>query len=100
MDFATQTYDAVAKNSPTCLAIALRQMQIGPKLELDEAIKLEFRMMSRMMKTADFYEGVRAVLVDKDRQPKWSPSEIDAVKLEHIEPFFAPLPEGDLDFDA
>ncbi len=100
MDFATQTYDAIARNSPTCLAIALRQMQIGPKLELDEVIQLEFRMMSRMMKTADFYEGVRAVLVDKDRQPKWNPSEIDAVKHSHIEPFFAPLPEGELDFNA
>jgi enoyl-CoA hydratase len=100
MDFATETYDAISKNSPTCLAIALRQMQIGQQLELDEAIKLEYRMMSRMMKNPDFYEGVRAVLVDKDRQPKWSPSEIDAVKLADIEPFFAPLPDGDLDFGA
>jgi enoyl-CoA hydratase len=100
MDFAMQTYDAIARNSPMSLAVALRQMQLGPQLDLDDAIKLEFRLMHRMMKSHDFYEGVRAVLIDKDRQPKWSPAEIDAVKPADIEPLFAPLPEGELDFGA
>jgi hypothetical protein len=54
-----------------------------------------------MMKTSvDFYEGVRAAIVDKDRQPKWNPSEIDAVKAADIDPLFAPLPEGELDLTA
>jgi enoyl-CoA hydratase/carnithine racemase len=100
MDFATQTYDAIARQSPTCLAIALRQMQIGPKFELDEVIKLEYRLMTRMMRSADFYEGVRAVLIDKDRQPKWNPSEIDAVKQADVDAYFAPLAEGELDIKA
>jgi enoyl-CoA hydratase len=100
MDFATQTYDAIARNSPTSLAITLRQMQIGPKLERDEVIKLEYRLMTRFMKSADFYEGVRAMLVDKDRQPKWNPSEVDAVKSADIDPYFALLPEGELDIKA
>jgi enoyl-CoA hydratase len=101
MDFATQTYDAIARNSPTSLAIALRQMQIGPKLDRDEITKLEYRLVTRMMKTSvDFYEGVRAAIVDKDRQPKWNPSEIDAVKAADIDPLFAPLPEGELDLTA
>jgi len=98
MDFATKTYDAVAHNSPTSLAIALRQMQIGQKLDLDDAIKLEYRLVSRVMKGHDFYEGVRACLVDKDREPKWQPAEIDAVKQADIDALFAPLAEGELEF--
>ncbi len=100
MDFATETYDAVARNSPTSLAIALRQMQLGPKLERDEAIQLEYRMMTRLMKSPEFYEGVRAAIIDKDRQPKWNPSEVDAVKASDIDPYFAPLAEGELDLKA
>lgn len=100
MDFAMQTYDSIARHSPTSLAIALRQMQIGPDLSLDEVIKLEFRLMVRMMKSDDFYEGVRAVLVDKDREPKWNPSEIDAVKKADVDAYFAPLAEGELDIKA
>jgi enoyl-CoA hydratase len=100
MDFATQTYDAIAGNSPTCLAIALRLMQIGPKLDLDEVIKLEYRLMTHMMRSADFYEGVRAAIIDKDRQPKWKPSEIDAVKPADIDPYFVPLADGELVIEA
>jgi enoyl-CoA hydratase len=100
MDFATETYDAITHNSPTSLAIALRQMQIGPKLDRDEAIKLEYRMMTHLMKSPEFYEGVRAAIIDKDRQPKWNPSEVDAVKAADIDPYFVPLAEGELDLKA
>jgi enoyl-CoA hydratase len=100
MDFATQTYDAIVRNSPTSLAISLRLMQIGPKLERDDVIQLEYRMMTRLMKSPEFYEGVRAAIIDKDRQPKWNPSEIDAVKAADIDSYFAPLPEGELDLKA
>ncbi len=100
MDFATETYDAVARHSPMSLAIALRLQQMGPKLTLDEAIKLEFRVMAHLMKSDDFYEGVRAAIIDKDRQPKWIHAEVDAVKPADVERFFAPLAEGELDFKA
>lgn len=100
MDFATQTYDAIARNSPTALAIALRLMQIGPKLDQDEVIKLEYRLMTHLMKSADFYEGVRAAIIDKDHQPKWTPAEIDAVKGTDIDPYFSPMSEGELDIKA
>jgi len=98
MDFAMKTYDAIAHNSPTSLAVALRQMQIGEKLDLDDAIKLEYRLAVRFMKGHDFYEGVRACLVDKDREPKWQPGEVDAVSQAEVDAFFAPLAEGELEF--
>jgi len=98
MDFAMQTYDAIAHNSPTSLAVALRQMQLGQTLDLDDAIKLEYRLAVRFMKGHDFYEGVRACLVDKDREPKWQPGEVDAVKPADVDALFAPLGEGELQF--
>jgi enoyl-CoA hydratase len=46
----------------------------------------------------DFYEGIRAVLVDKDHAPAWQPARLDDVSDEAIEAMFAPLDTGELDF--
>jgi len=99
-EFALATYDSIRAKSPTSLAIALQQMQIGAKLDIDEAMRTEFRIVSRIAKGHDFYEGVRATIIDKDRRPKWSPSEIEALKAADIEAYFAPLREGELEFSA
>jgi enoyl-CoA hydratase len=52
---------------------------------------MEFRIMARMMEARDFYEGVRAALIDKDQSPRWVPSRLDMVSESEIERFFAPL---------
>jgi hypothetical protein len=52
---------------------------------------MEYRVVNRVLKDHDFYEGVRAVLIDKDKMPKWSPSRIDSVTKEMIDPYFAPF---------
>lgn len=99
-EFALATYDTICAKSPTSLAIALRLMQIGPELDIDEALRTEFRIVSRIAKGHDFYEGVRAVIIDKDNKPNWTPSEIEAVKSADIDAYFAPLIEGELEFSA
>ncbi|MEJ0094128.1 MAG: enoyl-CoA hydratase/isomerase family protein [Methylocella sp.] len=90
-EFARAAYATIRSKSPTSLAIALRQMQIDGKLDLDEALRAEFRIAARLVKSADFYEGVRATLIDKDFRPQWSPAEINAVKPADIDAYFAPL---------
>jgi enoyl-CoA hydratase len=97
-DFALSTYDTIRQKSPTSLAIALRQMQIGEKLDIDEALRLEFRIASRIAERHDFYEGVRATLIDKDHRPVWSPAEIEKVVPAEIDAYFAQLPSGELQF--
>lgn len=95
---ALSTYDTIRKKSPTSLAIALKQMQIGEKLDLDEALRLEFRIASRVALGHDFYEGVRATVIDKDNQPAWRPAEIEDLVPAEIDACFAPLPGADLQF--
>lgn len=98
-EFALATYDTIRKRSPTSLAVALRQMQIGGKLDIEEALQTEFRIASRIAKGHDFSEGVRAAIIDKDHQPHWVPAEIEDVDPNAIESYFAPLEPGELTFE-
>ncbi len=91
--FARETRAALAAKSPTSLAIALRQVQIGAALSIDEALRIEFRIASRILKGSDYYEGVRAAIIDKDRRPRWRPADFDAVSQADIDPYFQPLAE-------
>ncbi|MGH6845920.1 MAG: enoyl-CoA hydratase/isomerase family protein [Methylocella sp.] len=98
--FARSAAHAIRSKSPSSLAIALRQMQIGAKLDIGEALRTEFRIASRIARSHDFYEGVRAVIIDKDNRPLWNPAGVESVKPASIEAYFAPLLEGELDFRA
>ncbi|MGH6829740.1 MAG: enoyl-CoA hydratase/isomerase family protein [Methylocella sp.] len=100
LDFARSAAYAIRSKSPSSLAIALRQMQIGAKLDIREALRTEFRIVSRIARGHDFYEGVRAVIIDKDNRPLWNPAGVESVEPAGIEAYFAPLPEGELDFRA
>jgi enoyl-CoA hydratase len=95
---ARAAHAAMLAKSPTSQAIALRQMQIGAALTFEEAMTTEFRIVSRICRGVDFYEGVRAVIVDKDNQPKWRPSAHAEVTSDAISAYFAPLGDDDLLF--
>jgi enoyl-CoA hydratase len=99
-EFALSTYDTIRKKSPTSLAIALRQMQIGAKLDIDEALRTEFRIATRIAKGHDFYEGVRATIIDKDQNPRWDPAEVEALDPAAIDAYFAPPGPDELTFPA
>ena len=78
--------------SPRTLKIAHRQLSLGLQMQtFEDNMRMEFRIGCRQVHSHDFQEGVRAVIVDKDNAPRWSPSpsaaEIDAI--------FAPLPAGE-----
>lgn len=92
--------EILRQKSPTSLAIALRQMQLGRSLTFEQALQTEFRIVSRLIHAPDFIEGIRAAVIDKDRAPKWSPGSIHEVRADNIDAYFAPLPDGDLDFAA
>ena len=76
--------------SPTSLKIALAQMRRGPTLDFVECMRTEFRIVSRVMRGHDFYEGVRAVIIDKDEAPHWQPHALEEVSVEEIQRCFAP----------
>ncbi len=79
--------------SPTSLRIALEQMKRGAGWTFEECMKAEYRIVSRVLYQDDFYEGVRAVIVDKDNAPRWNPPALADVTPQAIEALFAPLPK-------
>lgn len=97
-EFASAAAKAVRAKSPTSLAIALRQMQIGARLTLTEALRTEYRIAARIARGHDYYEGVRALIIDKDNSPHWDPAIFEAVAPAAIDNYFAPLASGELDF--
>ena len=98
-EWAEKQAATIRSKSPTSLKIALRQMQEGAKVDFEECMRIEYRIVSRVEKGADFYEGVRAVIIDKDHSPKWQPAELTDVSQEAVDAYFAPLPD-ELDLGA
>ena len=86
-DCATQ----LAKKSPTALKLTLAQLRAGRALSFDDCMRMEYRLIHRVLAGHDFYEGVRAVLVDKDQAPVWQPDTLDAVEDAVISTYFEPL---------
>jgi enoyl-CoA hydratase len=91
--YASALAKALAGKSPTSMKIAHEQMRIGGKLSFTEAMRIEYRIVSRIAECGDFYEGVRAVIVDKDHAPRWSPATSAQVSAEAVAAYFAPLPD-------
>jgi enoyl-CoA hydratase len=91
--FAAATLKVLRSRSPMSMAIALQQMRLGASLDFDAALRMEFRIASRIVIGHDFYEGVRAALVDKDHAPRWKPESIEAIDAADIAAYFAPLSE-------
>ncbi len=96
-DFAAKTAAGMRTKSPTSMSIAFEQVRRGTSLSFEEAMKTEFRIVSRIGDGSDFYEGVRAVLIDKDNQPRWRPASMEAVEREMIEHYFAGLGDQELE---
>ena len=87
-EWAGITMRTLLSKSPTSLKVTLRQIQKGKGLSLQACFDMEQNLALNFMKCHDFYEGVRSVLVDKDRSPKWSPTTLDEVTEQQVESFF------------
>jgi enoyl-CoA hydratase len=98
-DWAAETHAALLTKSPTSLRITLRQLIVGQGFDLEDALRLEYRLTQHVMAAHDFYEGIRAVLVDKDQKPRWQPGSLAEIDEVATEAYFAPLGDGELAFD-
>ena len=94
-EWGARQVDTLAKMSPTSLKVTHRQLRKGAGLSsLAECLEMEYRICQWCMTGHDFYEGVRAVLIDKDNTPHWSPSTLEEVTEEIVSRHFSPLPAG------
>jgi enoyl-CoA hydratase len=94
--WAATTAATIRTKSPTSLKLALAQVRRGKELSFDECMRTEFRIVSRLIHGHDFYEGVRAVIVDKDNAPRWRPATLAEVGDAEIARHFAPLGADEL----
>ena len=90
--WARATAATIRANAPLSLKIALTQMRRGRDWSFEECMRAEFRIVSRVADGEDFYEGIRAVIIDKDNRPRWRPVTLAEVTPEMVERHFAPLP--------
>lgn len=96
-DWARETLAVLKKMSPISLKVITEQLGRGAKLEFDDCMRMEFRIVSAMSSyDSDFYEGVRAVLIDKDHSPKWVPSSLNDVSIDMVMAHFDVPKSGDL----
>lgn len=99
-EWAKSALATLKQKSPLSLVVTFRQLSEGKALSFDAAMRLEWRLASRFAKDADFYEGVRALLVDKDMKPQWNPARLEDVTADKVAAYFAPLPKGELDLSG
>ncbi|RWX74655.1 enoyl-CoA hydratase/isomerase family protein [Neorhizobium lilium] len=87
--FADDTVRALSSRSPKSLKVTLKLLREGARSQsLAECLGRELNACRQVIKEPDFYEGVRAAVIDKDRNPRWSPDLIEEVTDELIAPFF------------
>lgn len=97
-DWARETYAVLKKMSPISLKLITEQLNRGGKLEFDDCMIMEYRIVCAISAyDSDFYEGVRAVLIDKDHNPNWMPAKLGDVNHEMVLAHFNVPSDGDLD---
>lgn len=98
-DWAQATLATLRSKSPTAIAFTFEMLTRGLELEFEDCMRMEFRAARHFMRHPDFYEGVRAVIVDKDQAPRWTPAQIAEVSQADIAAALEPTGADELSFE-
>ena len=96
--WAKEALAAIARASPLSLKIAFHQLRLGRGMDIEAALALEYRITQHVMAAHDFFEGIRALLVDKDNAPRWEHPSIEAVSAAEVARYFEDIGERELRF--
>jgi enoyl-CoA hydratase len=95
---AQEAANVIATRSPIALSVTLEVVRRAAKLDtLEDVLTQDYRVSSASLRSHDLVEGIRAQLVDKDRNPKWSPASLTEVSAAEVDAYFAPV-DDDLKF--
>ncbi len=97
-EWAQAQFKNLSKKSPLALAVTHESLRRGAGMTFREAMEMELDVSLNFLKTQDFYEGIRAQLIDKDRNPKWSHDNIGKVTKAQIERLFKKTAKPRLEF--
>lgn len=95
-DWSRKTLTKLNTYSPTSLKITCTQLERAKSLSLAEVFKMEYRISQACMKGHDFFEGVRALLIDRDKKPKWNPEKLEKVDEALVLSHFTALDTNEL----
>ena len=93
--WSQKTSELMLKMSPTSMKVTLQMLREGKHLDLKECLQMEYRLVRRCCEDSDFYEGVRALLIDKDNKPNWNPAKLPEVNETQLQRYFSRLPNNE-----
>jgi enoyl-CoA hydratase len=98
-ELAMATLKTLSEKSPRGMVVTLKLLRLArTAASLEECLVREYRAALEVFASDDFREGVRAAVIDKDRNPKWSPPRIEDVTREMVAPYFAEIGADELKF--
>jgi len=100
-ELAQSTLKALNEKSPRGMVVALKLLRLArPSSSLEQCLVREYRAALEVFRSDDFREGVRAAVIDKDRNPRWSPPRIEDVTPEIVAPYLAEIGADELVLDT
>ena len=93
-DWAQVTAAELGDRAPLSLAVTHRHIAAAKTLDLRQVLETDYRLACRFLDDEDFYEGVRAAVIDKDGKPRWRPASLDDVAPADVDRYFGPLEGG------
>ena len=94
--WAEGVLEDLERMSPTSLKVTHRRVRRARELDLSATLVEDYRLVCRFLQDHDFYEGVRAVLIDRDHAPKWQPGRLAKVGEAMVDAYFVPLDAAEL----
>jgi enoyl-CoA hydratase len=99
-ELAQSALKTLSEKSPRGMVVTLKLLRLARgAASLEECLVREYRAALEVFRSDDFREGVRAAVIDKDRNPRWSPAAIEDVTPEMVAPYFADIGADELKFD-
>lgn len=88
--WSTSQYQTLLQKSPLSLKVTFEQIKRAAHLSISDCLRMDYILASHFMRDHDFYEGVRALIVDKDKSPRWDPPTLDGVSNAKVNAYFEP----------
>jgi enoyl-CoA hydratase len=99
-EFALATLKTLNEKSPRGMVVTLKLLRLARTASsLEECLVREYRAACEVFRSDDFREGVRAAVIDKDRNPSWSPPRVEDVTPQMLAPYFAEIGADELKFN-
>jgi enoyl-CoA hydratase len=83
--WASETLAALRRASPTALAVTFELFRRGAELTVEQCLEMEYQLAVWVCRTPEFLEGVRAMVIDKDRAPKWDPARVEDLRQSDVD---------------